>query len=400
MRPTRSTIPMTIYDDTLRSYATVRQLECMDAHELHGTQRKAAKALGIDKGSFAHIIAAARRKAALHGWAPEFDLATPIAPGLKLSGTSTAYKDGKQVLTWVKTSADDDAIEAIKQAAYAAMAEDLPRLSPSLFTGPLGNDDLLNCYVITDFHMGALSWAPETGAVWDIDLAERTIIAWFERTIAQSPDAKTALLAQISDFLHWDGFDAVTPASKHLLDADTRFPKLVRVAIRVLRRIIEMLLAKHENLHIIMADANHDPVSQVWLREWISVIYENEPRVTVDTSPSPYNAYEFGKVAIFTHHGHKRKVSNVSEVFAAQFREMFGRTKYAYVHTGHLHHIDIKENNMMIVEQHRTLAAPDAYSARSGWISGRDAKVITYHRDFGEVGRLTVSFDMLRNSVQ
>lgn len=109
----------------------------------------------------------------------------------------------------------------------------------------------------------------------------------------------------------------------------------------------------------------------------------------------PYNVFEFGKVAIFTHHGHKRKVTNVAEVLAAKFREIYGRTKYAYAHMGHLHSVDVKENNLMIVEQHRTLAAPDAYAARGGWISGRDAKVITYHKDFGEVGRITVSYDMV-----
>ena len=49
----------------------------------------------------------------------------------------------------------------------------------------------------------------------------------------------------------------------------------------------------------------------------------------------------------------------------------------------------------MIVEQHRTLAPGDAYSARGGWLSGRDAKVITYHRKFGEVSRLTINSDML-----
>jgi hypothetical protein len=166
--------------------------------------------------------------------------------------------------------------------------------------------------------------------------------------------------------------------------------------IRVLRKVIDMLLAKHPRLHIIMADANHDPVSAIWLREWLAVLYEDEPRITVDKSPNPYNAFEFGKVALFFHHGHKRKVTNVSEVFAAQFREMFGRTKYAYAHTGHLHHIDVKENNLMIVEQHRTLAAQDAYSARGGYLSGRDAQVITYHRDFGEVSRVRINSDMLR----
>jgi hypothetical protein len=246
--------------------------------------------------------------------------------------------------------------------------------------------------------MGALSWADETGADWDIEIAEATIVEWFRRAIDLAPDAETALLAQISDLLHWDGFDAVTPASKNLLDADTRFPKLVRVAIRVLRQVIRALLAKHPKLHIIMADANHDPVSQVWLREWLSVLYEDDPRVTVDTSPSPYNVFEFGSVAVFTHHGHKRKPANVSEVFAGKFREIFGRTRYAYAHMGHLHHIDVKENALMVVEQHRTLAAPDAYAARGGYLSGRDAKVITYHKEYGEVGRVTVSYDMVKGA--
>jgi hypothetical protein len=229
-----------------------------------------------------------------------------------------------------------------------------------------------------------------------LKIAERTLLEWFAQAIAQAPNSKVGVFAQLSDFLHADGLEPLTPASKHVLDVDSRFQKVVRTAIRVLRQVVDMLLLKHERLHIVMADANHDPVSQVWMREWFSVLYENEPRVTVDRSPSPYNAFEFGKVALFFHHGHKRKVSNVSEVFAAQFREIFGRTKYAYAHTGHLHSIDVKENNLMVVEQHRTLAAPDAYAARGGWLSGRDAKVITYHREFGEVSRLTVSSDMLK----
>ncbi|MGB6105627.1 MAG: hypothetical protein WBF88_17430 [Pusillimonas sp.] len=386
-------------DPELRSFATPRQLEYLDAVEKHGSNQKAAAALGLNRRTVDEGIALLRKNAALRGYAPEFDMTRTVPSTHVAKGISTYYnKDGKVTAQWVKSSLADDQLQAIRQAAFDAMAEELPREPAAPFSGGPCNGDLLNCYVITDFHLGALSWAPETGASWDIDIAETTLVAWFARAIEQSPNAKTALLAQISDLLHWDGFDAVTPASKHLLDADGRFPKLVRVAIRVLRRIIRMLLAKHEQLHIIMADANHDPVSQVWLREWLSVLYEDDPRITVDTSPSPYNAYEFGKVAIFTHHGHKRKVTNVAEVFAAQFREMFGRTKYAYAHMGHLHHTDVKENNLMIVEQHRTLAAPDAYAARGGWLAGRDAKVITYHKSYGEVGRITVSYDMIKEA--
>lgn len=390
-----------IIDEQIKAWASPRQAEYIDAVNKYGSARKAARALGVHSSTIDKAIIRAKLNAARHGYSPAHDMTHTVPDGYYVKGVSTYYnKDGKPVGQWVKSSIDRERQRELMHEAFRAMAEELPRLPPvERIPGP-SNDDLLNCYVITDFHLGALAWAPETGADWDIDIAEKTLIAWFEQAIKQSPRASTALLAQLSDMLHWDGFDAVTPASKHLLDADGRFPKLVRVAIRVIRRVIDMLLTHHDRLHVIMADANHDPVSQVWLREWLAVLYENEPRITVDVSPSPYNAYEFGKVAIFTHHGHKRNVKNVAEVFAAQFREIFGRTKYAYAHLGHLHHVDVKENNLMIVEQHRTLAAPDAFAARGGWISGRDAKVITYHREYGEVGRITVSYDMIKDAVE
>jgi hypothetical protein len=383
-------------DENLKQFGTIRQNEFIDAIIKYGSYRKAAERLQIAAGTIQNGIDRLKRKAASRGYSPEHDM-TRIAPEpFVVRGISTYYnKDGKASGQWVKTRLDDDKMQAIMLETIESLKEDIPRVLMS-DPPPLGNDNLLNCYVITDYHMGMLAWDEECGENWDVKIAEALIIKWFSQAIQQSPSANQAVFAQLSDFLHFDGMDAVTPASKHLLDVDSRFSKLVRSAIRVLRTIIDMLLQKHQNLHIIMADANHDPVSQIWLREWFAVMYENEPRVTVDKSPNPYNAFEFGKTVLFFHHGHKRKVSNVSEVFASQFREMFGRTKYAYAHMGHLHHIDVKENSLMIVEQHRTLAPADAYSARGGWLSGRDAKVITYDKRFGEVSRLTINSDMLK----
>tara|TARA_R110002051_G_scaffold318245_1_gene400392 strand:+ start:27365 stop:27544 length:180 start_codon:yes stop_codon:yes gene_type:complete len=53
----------------------------------------------------------------------------------------------------------------------------------------------------------------------------------------------------------------------------------------------------------------------------------------------------------------------------------------------------------MTIEQHRTLASKDAYSSRGGYGSGRDSKVITYHKDFGEVTRSIISIDLIENSI-
>ncbi|HAT4910165.1 TPA: hypothetical protein I9675_004527 [Salmonella enterica subsp. enterica serovar Typhimurium] len=42
------------------------------------------------------------------------------------------------------------------------------------------------------------------------------------------------------------------------------------------------------------------------------------------------------------------------------------------------------------------LAAKDAYASRGGWMSWRSANVITYSSEYGEVGRLTISPEMLK----
>jgi hypothetical protein len=361
--------------------------ELIAALKAHPTQRAAARALGVVQSAITQRL----QRLAAKGYSPAHDMTHPVPDGFRVKGVSTLYgQDGLPRVQWVKSQIDPERQRELLVEALAAMGESIPREKPR--PAPTRTvAGLLNCYIVTDFHLGMLSWHEETGADWDTAIAEDLLVGWFARAIAQSPDAHTGVLAQLGDFLHWDGLDAVTPASKHLLDADTRFQKLVRVAIRALRRVVSLLLAKHERVHLVMAEGNHDPASSIWLREWFAVLFENEPRVSVDLSPDPYYCVEWGQTALFFHHGHKRKPADIDTVFASKFREVFGRTKHAFAHMGHMHHIDQRETNLMVVEQHRTLAAPDAYAARGGWASGRDAQVITYGKAHGEVGRVRVS---------
>lgn len=357
------------------------------------TQRQAARQLGVHPRTLERRLAALRKR----GYSPKHDLTKLVPDGFKVKGASTLYdRDGKVLQQWVKSTEDADAMAKMLEAAFAGFADSLPR-SPRIALPKNTLSDLVNCYVVTDYHMGMLSWGEETGADWDLKIAEDLIVAWFAEAIRQSPNAESGIFAQLGDFLHWDGMDAVTPAHRNLLDADTRFQKLVRAAIRCVRRIINMLLEKHQHVHVLMAEGNHDPASSIWLREWMAAIYENEPRITVDVSPDPYYCYEHGKTSLFFHHGHKRRPGDIDDVFASKFRAVFGRTEFSYAHMGHMHHVDVKETNLMIVEQHRTLAAPDAYASRGGWMSGRDAKVITYSKKYGEAGRVTVPFARIAN---
>jgi hypothetical protein len=392
----------------------------VDAYLAHGSnQTHAAAALGMGRTTFQHRLKAAAKKGMLPitvpmpGFVisravtdadgnvqsiqqkPEPGEKFEIPEGMALRKVS-AYTDpdGNIIGKWQIATEDKANTLAAIQAAVDAFKEDLPRIAPT--KGPEHtNALLLNQYTITDLHLGMLAWGEETGnSDYDLKIAEQLVLDWFAAAIGMAPDSEVAILAQLGDFLHHDSLESVTPANKHVLDADSRLQKIIRVAIRVVRRVIAMLLERHKHVHVIMASANHDPAGSAWMREVFHAFYENEPRLTIDASPDIYYAYEWGKTALFYHHGHKRTIKDVDTVFAGKFREIYGRARQSYGHIGHKHSLEVKESNLMVVERHRTLAPPDAYGAN--WLSGRDAKVITYHREWGEVHRSTLSPQMVQ----
>ena len=387
---------------SLLDYCTTEhQRNVITLHEEGLGYQKIGERLGIGKYSARDIVKNVKGRAASKGHSPEHDMVHTVPDGFNVKGISTLYNDeGKPVSQWVKSQIDSEKQIEMMREVVASMSEDIKPESP-VPSPNINADELLNCFVITDYHMGMLADKDEVNASgqtgngdWDLKIAEETLVNWFAEAIRISPEADTAIYAQLGDFGHYD-YEPLTQASKHLLDSSSRNFKIVRATIRVTRQVIRMLLEKHNHVHIKWCDANHDPFSAIWMRELLTALYESEPRVFVDNTADTYYAYEFGKTALFFHHGHKRKVANVDTVFAAKYREVFGRTEHAYAHMGHYHSVDKKETNLMVVEQHRTLASADAYSSRGGWLSGREANVITYHKEYGQVAYNTISYKMI-----
>lgn len=375
----------------------------VDAYRLYGSQRLAAEALGVGKSAFGDSMILARDLGMLGPHHPEI-LEAAAAGGIEdprnLSHFWKITKDeqGNGYSLFVKNPKTPEDKASAMRAAFDAFMEELPRAAPAPVPS-LAQADLLSQYTITDLHLGALAWNEETGSGdYDLGIGEKLVLDWFSAAIAQAPPSGRAVFAQLGDFLHYDSFKSITPEHGHLLDGDTRYPKMVRAAIRIVRKVIGQLLEKHETVEVIMCDANHDPSGGVWLREMMAAFYEDEPRLVINTNPGTYSVVEHGLVSLFYHHGHRRGPKNVDSVFAGKYREVFGRTKFSYAHTGHKHADELRSTNLMKVEQHETLAAPDAYAANGGWLSGRSAKVITYHATFGEVGRITLTPAMVTHS--
>lgn len=305
--------------------------------------------------------------------------------------------DGRIVQDWIRAMPDAAQREAAMRAFIEALKDELPRAEP-VELEKIVISDRVNQFTVTDYHFGMMSWGEETGgADWDLTLQKQLWCKWWSYAIAQSPEADTAILAQLGDLVHFDGLKAITPAHGHVLDSDSRFSKIVRTVIWCMRFAVRELLKKHQNVHLIFSDANHDEAGEVWMREMFAAHFEDEPRVTVDRSPGSFNVFEWGLTSLFYHHGHKKNFKNVDTTWVGRFREVFGRTKFSYGHTGHLHSDEMFTSNTGVkVERHETLAAPSSYEANAGYNSGRSAKVITYSKRFGEVGRSILTPEMVQ----
>lgn len=421
-------------DEQLRKYAAPRQWEHYVAYCEHGSYGAAAEALGVDRRGLTRAVKEMLRKAAQQGYAPAHDLTHEVPDGLRLKGTSIRYNgDGDVEQYWSKTAlagSDPEAAQHVpdpkkidkvstlydqqgnvtqqwvsekadaakREEAWRILADELkaalPRIEPT--AGPdYGESDLLACYPVGDHHLGMLAWKKETGGEsYDMEISEKLLQNATGYLMSATPSCEYALIAFLGDFMHYDSFEAVTPTSRNLLDADGRYPKMVRAAIRAMRYMIAGALDHHRKVHVIVEIGNHDLSSAIFLMEALACIYEHEPRVSIDTSPAHYHYYRFGKTLIGTHHGHGSKLPNLPQIMAADRARDWGDTSHRYWWTGHIHTRTSHDFVGCSVESFRVLAPVDAWAANKGYRAIRDMKALLLHKEHGEVARHTVNPQM------
>ena len=384
--------------DGLREYATQKQLEYIDVIEETGSHSKAALALNMDRRGIDRSMNNLTKHAARQGYSPGHDMNKPVPDGFKLRGTSTLYDDqGNIKIQWVKGQEDKERQLEMIQEACEAFASDLPK-SPSIKAPKNTQSNLMACYPIGDAHIGMMAHAEETLAEdFNLSIAEKMLTGATDYLVAASPACGRSAVVLLGDFLHFDSMKNMTPHGTHL-DADSRFHKVVRAAIRSVRYMIKATLSIHGTCDVIVEVGNHDTASSVFLREALHNIYEDEDRVSVDTSPARYHYIRFGQNLVGVHHGDGAKMANLPLIMAQDRAKDWGETAGGFRTwwTGHIHHETAKDFMGVKVESFRILPPEDAWAAGQGYRSMRDQKAIILHEEFGEVSRHTVNPQMLR----
>lgn len=303
--------------------------------------------------------------------------------------------DGKVKQQWVKTEQKADT-EAMKAVIHDLCA-DLPKFTPVKYEGKkYKNSDLLTVYPMGDPHFGLYAWNEETeGGDFDLSIAERDLCEAMDRLVASSPASENALIINLGDFFEADNMQGETMRSKNKLDTDTRWLKVLRTGIRALIRCIQAALTKHKHVSVICAIGNHDDHSSMFLMTILSHLFEKEKRLTIFDAPTIKHYFHWESILIGVHHGHTIKMKELVAQMPYDRPAEFHASKHRYWWTGHIHQDRKIEEQGVLVESARTLAARNAWAASIGYRSGRDAKAVVYHKDFGEVERHTVSVDML-----
>lgn len=299
-------------------------------------------------------------------------------------GVSTLYgPDGEVKLTWVKAKAGLSP-ERIAQAIREGLeGVDKPKAAPA----PAGRKDLLTCYPIGDQHVGMYSWAEETGADYDLKIAETLLSSAVTHLVNIAPPSDEALIVDVGDFTHYDTIKPETTRSHNALDVDTRYHAMIRCAIRLLRTCIDRALEKHRKVTVICAPGNHNDMGAAWMIEALALYYSKNPRVTICAQAGKFFYYEFGRVLVGVTHGDTGKPEKLAGVMAADQPEAWGRTAHRHWLTGHVHHKSRLELPGVSWETFRTLAPRDAWANAAGFRAGRDMEAIVFHREHGEVAR-------------
>ena len=371
---------------------TERETTVINQRIADKTVDEIAASFGLTSRVIYTICSAVKARAARKGYAPEHDMTATAPDGFQVKGVSTYYNaNGQPTGQWVKTVGDKERQHEIMLQAIEETHTNYKPFKPSPKVKHT-DKDLLSLITITDFHLGMYAWEAETGDDWDVNISKRVFLNAVSDMIEAAPKADTGVLCQLGDFLHFDGITAITPMSGHILDADTRYSKLVELTIEIMTEAVHMMLKKFGKVVVVQAEGNHDMSGSIWLRKHIKYVFSKDDRVNVVDNEFPYYAHLHGEILLGFHHGHKKRMAQLPKLFASEprFRKLWGQATQAYIHTGHMHHERTVEDAGAIVEQHPTLSARDAYAARGGWVSARGAKVITYHSKLGEVHRTTV----------
>jgi hypothetical protein len=383
----------------LTEYAmTARQQEVMGALAEYGSMRKAAAALDTTQQNVGNILKSVRVNASRRLYAPDHGLTHPVQEGFTGDYTIQRNGDGETERTWIKGKADKDQKEKLYNEFIDGLAFQVKALKPQkLAKKRQATNELASAMIFGDAHLGMIARAIQTlGEEHDLNTAIRDILLAVDYCVECAPASKEGWFINVGDWSHSDNSHKQTFKGTPL-DAVDHFA-IMRAAGMLQRYAVDSMLKKFEIVKVVNARGNHDHDTAFALNMFLEACYEKEPRVQIQNNESKFNFIEFGQCLIGINHGDQINANRLAGVMTKLQSEAWGRTSFRRWWMGHIHHKQMFEHDTGVtLESFHTLAPVDYWHSASAYGSERRVTLLTLHREFGEVNRMSPSLELIRS---
>ena len=378
---------------SLIDYAkTDRHRESLQVWEDCGrNSAKAAAILGISQSTMRDYVSITKNNAAAAGYSENWDARRHVPEGEIVIGRSIYTSDDEGNKAWLKTKRTmteaerDKALQGFVDGLVKGVKPYKPKAKPKQKKFA---DDLLPTIVIGDAHFGMRADARETKSRdYDTKIASSDMLDAIDYLVDSSPASNQALLVNVGDFIHANGSGGTTFAGTKL-DVDTRIEVVLEIAAQTFMFSIDKMLAKHQNVTVIMARGNHDSDTAIALALILKFYYSKEKRVKILDPHGFFHTLQFGQNLIAVHHGDKVKAAKLGAILPKMLPTQWSSTNYRKWIVGHIHHQNVLEtDNGVFVETFGTLAPPDSWHAGAGYGASSVMTQIVFHREGGEAIR-------------
>lgn len=352
---------------------TPLQKQVYDMHQGGMSARAIARELGKHHSTVAEQLSRAK------AWAE--------SPTALTAGAEAINADTPASVVWTKTHKDGTVTHSVMHSTKAkeqSLDDILAKIADAFSDVPAVDvpsaqvhNDLLTVYPLYDMHIGMMAWGRETrGQDYDLGIMKRDLMRSISTVQSYAPDSQDALIILGGDTIHINDHFNETPASRHKMDVDGRYEKVVDVAIETISWAIEFLASKHKSVKVIVLRGNHDETSHIVLKAALKQRYRTSENVEFPKiapwDKSEIYWFKHGKSLIIAHHGDKAPPERLAMI-AADKCPHWSETQYRVILTGHLHSLKVKDMPGVTHYTLRAFCPPDAYGAMWGGVRGLSA---------------------------
>lgn len=373
-----------------------------------GSQRAAAKELGLSRRSLQRRVAAGKSEDGF----------------LERKAEELGFDAEEVNHYWVKTSSGSFHVKRDTDVSYSDIREEflesVKNYAPDYAKIPHVPEENLLVIDAADVHWGKLSVPDETGYSYSMKEATRRVREGVTNLVYKAKPFGIDRIVFVlgNDAIHIDSPHRKTTSGTPQ-DTDGQWWQMFKAAKACYIAVIEEL-TRIAPVHLIFCPSNHDYASGWMLADSVCSWFANNPNVNAEEGSvaiSHRKYIRYGNSLLGFTHGDGARENELAQLMQYEARVSWGETKFAYWFTHHTHHKDrkvygkdrfkiekdhtgvtilnsrhIDPTNNVFVETIRTPSPPDGWHDRNGYKNVQAIECFLIEPDRGMSCRFTEYF--------